>query len=378
MAKKKQETETTVVEATVEEQKKEETTSTKNTQEKVEEKIETGQSALLHEAKEEKKEEGFDVSQFVSYDKDKVEKPLDSNKDESALVGETKEENKEEEKEEGNVLSWDDIKIEEKKEKEEVKVENDPWENVDVVEEPEEEKKEEAPVEEIAKETDWESIAKELGVEGATKEDLAKRLAKPDKVVETDTTTKLEKFLDLNDKDLVKEELKAQGMEEGAVDENVDRLEDSGMLRYQANTLRASIKTAMKDDQLRAVENKKREEHEKEKGLKNHRNNLKDYLKNNDTFFGGKASEQERLSIYRDVCDGALERELYRDPATVSKVMFLLRNGKKLEKFLYNRGKEDGKAMILDSITSPDLGERNSPTYKEETTGFDAKSFIKR
>ena len=190
----------------------------------------------------------------------------------------------------------------------------------------------------------------------------------------------LQDFLKLADRDLIHKELTMQGqMEDYEINENLDKLEDSGMLKYQANALRGSVRSAIRHEQDKEKNVQSQEQQERTTKIEESRNNLKGFLKESTMFFGGKVSETERMNVYKDICNGKLETLLYKNPETTSKVMWMLRNPDKLEKVLYGRGLEAGKAQVLNNITTPDLGRRNKANYKiKDNSEFDAQQFMKK
>ncbi len=355
----------------------------------VEETVEQEATETVAEDSAEEKTEEFNASEFMSYDRETIENIQEEEKEKTEEV-EATEENKE--SEDGS-LSWDDVETEvESKEEEKVEEENDPWSNVDNELETKEEEKVEAKTEEVkevkeevetpTQELDWKKVSEELGVEATSKEELLNSLNQETKQAEYNNSAieQLQSFLKLADRDLLQKELKMQGqMEDYEIQENLDKLEDSGMLKYQANSLRGSVRSAIKQEQEKEKISQNAKQQERSKKIEESRNNLKGYLKENTMFFGGKVSETERMNVYKDICNGRLESLLYKNPETTSKVMWLLRNPNKLEKVLYGRGMEAGKAQVLNNITTPDLGRRGKANYKvKDSSKFDAQQFMKK
>mgnify|MGYP003132956337 CR=1 FL=1 len=358
----------------------------------VEETVEQAKEEVSKEADvetTEEKSEDFDASQFMSYDKETVE---DLKEEDSKTENEPVSKDSKEESNDGS-LSWDDVETETQEEevKEEVE-QDDPWSSLDndlnteeskeeETEETVEEKKPEA-VEDVPAGLDWKKVSEELGVEANSKEELLGQLNKETQQAEYNNSAidQLQDFLKLSDRDLLQTELKMQGqMEDYEIQENLDKLEDSGMLKYQANSLRGSVRTAIKQEQQKEKTSRVEEKQNKQKRITESRDNLKGFLKDNTMFFGGKVSETERMGIYKDICNGKLESLLYKDPGTTSKVMWMLRNPNKLEKVLYGRGLEAGKAQVLDNITTPDLGRRRKANYTiKDDSNFDAQQFMKK
>ena len=361
------------------------------TVEQVEAKEEAPKEEVSKEADAETTEEqgeDFNPSQFMSYDRETVEDLKEDSETESEPVSEDSKEDSDD-----GSLSWDDVETETKEEEKEEEVkQDDPWSSLDDdlnTENVEEQKTEEVVEEakpEAAKEVpeglDWKKVSEELGVEANSKEELLGQLNKETQEAEYNNSVidQLQDFLKLSDRDLLQKELKMQGqMEDYEIEENLDKLEDSGMLKYQANSLRGSVRSAIKQEQQKEKNIRSEEKQTKQKRITDSRNNLKGFLKDNNMFFGGKVSETERMSIYKDICSGKLESLLYKNPETTSKVMWMLRNPNKLEKVLYGRGLEAGKAQVLDNITTPDVGRLRKVIYKvKDSSEFDAQQFMKK
>ena len=88
-------------------------------------------------------------------------------------------------------------------------------------------------------EVNWDAVAEQLGLEGASKEDIVKALnSKNEPEVKNDTITKYEGYLQLTDRELMAADMKATGMDEYDVDDSLDRMEDSGMLKHEALKIR--------------------------------------------------------------------------------------------------------------------------------------------
>ena len=342
------------------------------------------------EEKQEEQTEEFSASKFMSYDKDTVE---ELKEEAETDVKATEQEEPVQETEEDGSLSWDDVKTDEVKEEQPQEEDKNPWDDIDnnlgsetqekeEVEQTEEPKAESDVKEETPESLDWKKVSDELGVKAESKEELLDHLNSDVKQAEYNNSVidQLQDFLKLADRDLIHKELTMQGqMEDYEINENLDKLEDSGMLKYQANALRGSVRSAIRHEQEKEKNVQSQEQQERTTKIEESRNNLKGFLKESTMFFGGKVSETERMNVYKDICNGKLETLLYKNPETTSKVMWMLRNPDKLEKVLYGRGLEAGKAQVLNNITTPDLGRRNKTNYKiKDSSEFDAQQFMKK
>ena len=106
----------------------------------------------------------------------------------------------------------------------------------------------------------WDAVAEELGLEGSSKEDIIKALnTKGSPEVKNDTTTKYEGYLQLTDRELLGADMKATGMDEYDVDDSLDRMEDSGMLKHEALKIRKQLKNAIRTERASIKEKKESE-----------------------------------------------------------------------------------------------------------------------
>ena len=279
------------------------------------------------------------------------------------------EEETEEEQEDG--WAWDSKEEEEKGDSEE---EYD-WEG--------EEKApavEEAPTPEES--LTWSKVGEELGIEINSKDDLVNTLNSYAEQLEkqqtsgNSQTSELRAYLSYSDRDLVAEELKADGIEESEIEESLDKLEDSGMMKMKAKSIRRVINNSI-DQQTQAAkqqaENQKKQSRESAAKAKKE---LKNQIKNMNEFMGGKVTKKQKEEVYR-YATGGMMNEIYADHANVADVAMFMLYRKQIEKILRSQGLEDGKAAIMDSIVSPNLNTGKSKSnFKVKSSKFDPKAFM--
>jgi len=119
-------------------------------------------------------------------------------------------------------------------EKQEIKEEEEDWDPT-----PKQQKKES--IEEAV--YDWETLGKEFGVSAKNEKDFKQAINKALKTPApvNDTIQNLQDYLKLNDKSLVKSDLEASGLTEEEVNDTVDRLSDSGLLKREAVMIRKNL-----------------------------------------------------------------------------------------------------------------------------------------
>ena len=283
---------------------------------------------------------------------------------------ETKEvEAKEEEKEQEEGWAWDseDTETETKKE------DDYNWDGA-------EEKAEEAPTKEEA--LTWSKVGKELGIEITSKEEFVNTLNSYAQQLQgqqgpaNSQTSELRGYLNYNDRDLVAEELKADGIEASEVEESLDKLEDSGMLKMKAKSIRRTINNAI-DQQNDAAKNKAaQEDNKRQESAKQAKEQLKKEIKGMSEFMGGKVTKKQKEEVYRYATNNMM-KDIYANHANVADVAMFMLYRKQIEKILRSQGLEDGKAAIMDSIVSPNLNTgKGKSNFKVKTGKFDPKAFM--
>jgi len=277
---------------------------------------------------------------------------------------------KEEEKEEEEGWAWDAEDTET-----EAKEEDDyNWEGA------EEKKEEEAPTKEEA--LTWAKVGKELGLEITSRDEFVNTLNSYAKKLQdqqapaNSQTSELRGYLKYNDRDLVAEELKADGIEDSEIEESLDKLEDSGMLKMKAKSIRRTINNAI-DQQTDAAKNKAaQEETQRKESAQQAKEKLKKEIKNMNEFMGGKVTKKQKEEVYRYATNNMM-KDIYASHANVADVAMFMLYRKQIEKILRSQGLEDGKAAIMDSIVSPNLNNgKGKSNFKVKTGKFDPKAFM--
>ena len=293
------------------------------------------------------------------------------------LITEVKEEEEKiEEKEESNKEedddSWKwakDVEGEDKEEEEEVY----DWE--DAEESPKEEEKEVA-----QGDIEWKKVAEELGVMGSSKEEILQSInsyiqqstqATPDSQV-----ADFKRYLAFSDRDLVQEELKADGMDAAELEESLDKLEDAGMMKMKAKSIRRLINNAIETQTQNYNQSVTQEQSKRKESADKAREALKGHIKDMGEFMGGKVTKKQKEEVYKFATKRMMD-EIWSSHANVADVAMFMLYRKQIEKILRSQGLEDGKASIMNSITSPNLNSGKSKSnFKVKTGKFDPKAFI--
>mgnify|MGYP003121139166 CR=1 FL=1 len=286
-------------------------------------------------------------------------------------VEETKTEDKEQD-EDG--FSWDKVEVDGQEDKQEE--EEYDWEGTAG------QKEEVKPAE---TELDWGRFGKELGIETASKEDFVNAINALQKNVQekqtpqatvNDQVAELKSYLNYSDRDLVAEELKADGIEDSEIEESLDKLEDSGMMKMKAKSIRRVINNAIDQQTTYAQQQAQQNEEQRKQAAEQAKKELKEQIKNMNEFMGGKVTKKQKEEVYR-YATGDLMKDIYANHANVADVAMFMLYRKQIEKILRSQGLEDGKAAIMDSIVSPNLNTgKGKSNFKVKSSKFDPKAFM--
>jgi len=291
--------------------------------------------------------------------------------EESEEVEGTEAVNTEEDQEEG--WGWDSEKKE--GEEEDKKEEEYNWED----------EEESETVEATEKTTDglsWSDVGSELGLEINSKEEFLKTInayaeqmqQQQDPV--NNQISELRNYLSFNDRDLVAEELKADGIEASDIEDSLDKLEDSGMMKMKAKSIRRVIGNSIDQQTTQAKNEKEQSQKTQQKEATEAKQNLKKEIKNMDQFMGGKVTKKQKEEVYR-YATGSMMKDIYADHANVADVAMFMLYRTQIEKILRSQGLEDGKASIMNSIVSPNLNTGKSKSnFKVKSGTFDPKAFM--
>ena len=283
---------------------------------------------------------------------------------------ENSKENGEVSEEDENGWSW---KEGQKQEEPEAKVEEDEY-NWDGEAKEEEEEGEATP-----EELNWAKVGEELGVEITSKEDLINAMnstRKPEPVSEGSQVAQLRDYLKMSDRELVAEELKHDGIEDSEIEESIDKLEDSGMLKMKAKSVRRVLNQAIDQANDKAKQEQTNSKIQKEQSVKDAKEGLKAQIKDMSEFMGGKVTKKQKEEIYQ-FATGDMMNQIWKDHANVADVAMFMLYRKQIEKILRSQGLADGKAAIMDSIVSPSLNTgKNKSNFIVESGSFDPKAFM--
>tara|TARA_R100001082_G_scaffold93150_1_gene59913 strand:+ start:3297 stop:4313 length:1017 start_codon:yes stop_codon:yes gene_type:complete len=335
---------------------------------------EENKSQLVEEVEQqtaENEEKQFDAAQFL--EDDSVEPVQDE------VSQEVSEESVEQDDEDG--FSWDSIEIEKDQQVEEQEASNDEdWdiEEEEKVESSEEDK--EKNIEKSNEEVQWDRVAEELGIEGASKEDIINtinELSQPKQEIKSDAITAYSNLLKLGDRDLLAEEMKADGMEEYDIEDALDKMEDTGILKRESARIKRQLKGALNTEKKKIEEQQINERKSNDESTAQNKKELQSHLKEINTYFGGRVKESEKKDLYKYIISGKFNDDIYESHANVAEVAWMWKNKERLKKILRTEGFEAGKAHVLNKITSPSTNRTSRPATKIKSGKFDVTEFMK-
>tara|TARA_R110000744_G_scaffold80119_3_gene157272 strand:+ start:5619 stop:6596 length:978 start_codon:yes stop_codon:yes gene_type:complete len=230
---------------------------------------------------------------------------------------------------------------------------------------------------------DWEKIAKQLGMPNASKEDIKQTMSamnKNDETKETEETSPeietLQTYLEYSNKELVIEELKADGLTQSEIDDTVDKMQRNGLIAIKGREIKRSIKNAIKSSKENLSMSLKQSTEEKNKKISEAREGLQGHLKDMDRFMGGKVTKKQKEEVYRFATKD-MANELWKNHANVADVAMFLLYKDQIQDILRSQGRNEGSQSLMDKIQSPNLnnGKSRNP-YAPKGEGFDPKKFM--
>ena len=262
-------------------------------------------------------------------------------------------------------------------------VEDEDWDQEEVTDEEVKETLEDVKEKVESSEIDWKKVSKELGFNSSSKQEfidavnsfIQKNTPKED--VKSDSTKMINDLLKLNDRELLAEELKADGMDEYDIEETLDKMEDSGTLKRESVRIKRQLKNALKQEKTRITETAKKEEQERIKNLEQNKKDLQAHLKSVDSYFGGKVSQKDKKDLYKYITSGKFNDDIYDSHENVAEIAWMWKNKEKIKKILFSEGFEKGKAHIFNKITSPSTNRSSRPTTRIKSGAFDPSEFMK-
>ena len=251
-------------------------------------------------------------------------------------------------------------------------------------EEPQEEYEWEATSESTSEENlDWDKVAKELGIEGASKEEIRQTLkafgkkedSTPEEINSPEIDT-LENYLSYSNKELVIEELKADGLSQSEIDDTVDKMLRNGLITIKGREIKRTIKKAIEAQKLQLSKNMTETKAAQEAKISEARKGLQTHLKDMERFMGGKVTKKQKEEVYRFATKD-MAKEIWASHANVADVAMFLLYKDQIKDILRSQGRNEGSKSLMDKIQSPSLNSgKNRNPYQPKGKGFDPSAFM--
>jgi len=328
---------------------------------------------------------GFDINAFLSEEEGKV----DTNTDDQPYT--EVDNSKSDDDEDIDGFAWSDIEspTNEEEESEEEQEEEEDWDEVVFrkKESTEAESDKEDEVSEEPGEIDWKAVSESLGlkIDSNYKEQLEAIVRKMDaqgvdpikSAKENEIIDKMESFLKMSDRDLLSEEMKNDGMEDDDIVSVLDSMEDAGTIKRDAFRIRKQINQYLEQARAENAEKTQKESKAKKEAIANNKKELQRQLKDMNTFMGGKVGKKDMQEAYKYIVSGDMQKDIWNSHGNAAEVAMFMLYKDKFAQILRNQGREEGKAGILDIISSPSRGGKNKSDYKPKSKGFDPAAFMK-
>lgn len=285
----------------------------------------------------------FDPEAFIQKDFIKEEERSKSNKEPEKEI---------EDEDNANEFTWDQ-NIEEKKVevKEEVKPDIDKEKSL------------------IIDNFDWTST----GLEGVTNaEEFKKKIDEwksyekevkeyKTKNLKNDKINRLQEYLNLDDEALIKKDLELQGFTKEKLDKALETYKYNDTASIEAHKIRNTLNRAIKAESQHQLNANR----EKEAKLNKERDasvaDLKKHLNGTETMFGFKmAKDESQLNNVREthfeyITSGTFLKDITDSNKNLTEAAWLWKNKDTLLKAMMNKGTQQGKKEILDSIQRPEI-----------------------
>jgi len=334
----------------------------------------TTQEPTVETSVEETEEKTFDPLAFAS---DQMMEQFQGKYNEEAAdkADEIEESTEEPTNEEG--FAWDNIEVDEPQQEETVEEVDEDW-DAEPETVAEAQPAEEGQDFEETGELDWQAFANELGIQGATKEDIIQALNSPfiDQP-NNDTINKLNEYLGYSDRELIAAEMKVDGMEDFEIEEALDKMEDSGVMKREAYRIRRQLNNAIEQEKTKFYKEKQQEELSNKEKVARNKKELQSTLKEMKSFMGGAVTRAQAKDAYNYITSGKMAEDIWKSHDNASEVAMFMLFKDKFAKILRSQGLEDGKAKILNEITSPSLSSKTRPTTRSKSSGFDPAAFMR-
>lgn len=260
------------------------------------------------------------------------------------------------------------------------------WDSIEVDEKPEENAVTEQPkeddwdsVESATESFDWNEVGSEIGVEAKNKEEFVQQVKNliENPVKDNQKISEIQEFIKRSDEDLVIADMQASKFDDDYIEDTVNKLKESGLLKREALQIRTQLQKFVQKERADIKNAQINAEKENIAAQQKAKEELQHHIKSKNDFFGGKISSDEKRKLYNYITKGDFSNEIFETHANVADAAFLWKNKDKIFKMIRTQGVEQGKSKILNNITSPSKNSRSQSGFAQKSEGFDPKGFLK-
>jgi len=170
-------------------------------------------------------------------------------------------------------------------------------------------------------------------------------------------------YLSLEDKELVFENYKAQGVSEDEAKKLVGNLEKNGTVANEAFSIRGAIRGSISRETGNIKAQEKEAASKRQANIEKVRGELKSHLDKTETMFGFKMAkkkdlEKVRANTFEYISSGKFADEVFATPESVVEAAWFHRNKEQIIKALSNKGSQTAKRELLDEIENPTIDSR--------------------
>jgi len=193
----------------------------------------------------------------------------------------------------------------------------------------------------------------------------------------------LEKFLKLDDENLMRKSLEADGLTGEKLDNAIEKYTNTGLLDVEALKVRSTLDKAIQSERQAIVKGQEAEVAKQQESRMESVKSFTEYMQSQDSLFGFKLTgDPDNLPKVREnhveyVTSGKYLSEITSSEENLAQSSWLWRNREVLQKAFSNNGRQSGRAEILNKIGNPE--KTTSTTFSEpgKPNEFDPQKFMK-
>ncbi len=211
---------------------------------------------------------------------------------------------------------------------------------------------------------------------------LTKQLESPNQPVTNKRLDDLNNFLKLDDVDLVRKSLEAEGLKDDKLEYAVDRLTDTGLIDVEALKVRNGIEKAITSENQKIINEREENVAKQQESHTQAVESFGNYMQSVDSLFSFKLTgnpdnlPEVRRNHTDYVTSGKYLKEITESEKNLAESSWLWRNREVLKNALVNNGRQNGRKEILDKIGVPDKRTPQRFTNPVDTGDFDPRKFV--